>query len=322
MTKNIQALYDRVHELLEPTKLCFQSICQRHLYFHFGFAALISIEVILLGLFLPVLIDAFFLGLGVSIIFFTSLLYCILRIYYNEKKPEELYTLRDEFLEECRTFISQKITPEELPSALSDCAYFAAEDFQKSSFDTIVLPQFFAWAQPKFNKLLQNTLRGDIEKITELFLFSSIEEEVRLVKEHPIKIETHGRLASLFMALADIYEANSSNAKEALLNAVEELKIITHLAPKNSAAHEALAQCFAKLHNGELELKQYELLYQLKPHDPTLLFQLGKRYLTKNETGKGLAIYEELKNQDLQKAQELLSFYGQEYTQKAHSTIV
>lgn len=92
----------KVDSLIDAALACFQKISKKYFVFHLAFAFLVLCEVLLALFFFAPLIDSYFIGIAIALIFFTLLLYFILRLYYNEQKPEELTLLCDEFVKACK----------------------------------------------------------------------------------------------------------------------------------------------------------------------------------------------------------------------------
>ena len=62
----------------------------------------------------------------------------------------------------------------------------------------------------------------------------------------------------------------------------------------------------------EEEIKEMEILLKLRPQDKEILFRLGSLYFSQGLNAMGLQVYEELKQTNFKKAEDLISTYGQE----------
>ena len=79
---------------------CFQEIVKRELLFHSIFPAIGGL--LLVGFHLSsFLADSFLMGIFIAVTFFTTVLYFVLRLYFQDKKPARILQLRNEYLAQC-----------------------------------------------------------------------------------------------------------------------------------------------------------------------------------------------------------------------------
>ena len=95
----------------------------------------------------------------------------------------------------------------------------------------------------------------------------------------------------------------------ALERALEEYHIIDEYEPKDPWVHAQRASLYKELEKAEEEQKEYEQILQMDPNNNEILLRLGKLYFRKGETAKGLKIYDQLQDLDLDKATELITEY-------------
>ncbi len=91
--------------------------------------------------------------------------------------------------------------------------------------------------------------------------------------------------------------------------AIEELKILDSLAPKDPWTHAKLAECYRGIHQYDLELSTIELLRSLRPSDKEILFKLGELYFHHQKYADGIKVYALLKHQDNQLAIKMMKTY-------------
>lgn len=91
--------------------------------------------------------------------------------------------------------------------------------------------------------------------------------------------------------------------------AVEELKIIDGLSPRDPWTHAKLADCYHDLKMHDLEIQEVEFLRHLRPNDKEILFKLGELYFSQKKYSEGIKIYDLLKIQDKELAQKLMSSF-------------
>jgi tetratricopeptide (TPR) repeat protein len=104
-------------------------------------------------------------------------------------------------------------------------------------------------------------------------------------------------------------EEHKKKLEKLYLLAIEELKIIDSLSPRDAWTHAQLADCYREIHQPDLELQTVELLKQLRPQDKEILFQLGQLYFCQTHYFEGIKIYDSLKNIDKDLAKKLMNFF-------------
>ena len=92
--------------------------------------------------------------------------------------------------------------------------------------------------------------------------------------------------------------------------AIEEFKILNHYAPDDPWVHLQLAYSYHDLGMPDKETREYETVLKLCPDDRDILYKLGTLYFQQGQNAKGLQVYEELKDCNYKKAQQVISRYG------------
>ncbi len=320
-----QLFQHKVDSLIDAAQTCFQQISKKYFVFHLAFALLVFCEVILALFFFAPLIDSYFIGIAIALIFFTLLLYFILRLYYNEQKPEELTLLCDEFVKACKDFaLFNENTPDHYLSVASSC-YRMTDHLQKSVPQFYTVPKQLHFLAPLIDKYGFQFHLDDLHKMKELFLLAAIDEHLRLIKSMPTSLDAHAACANAYMTLSSHYvdcknskKIRSTRKLQELVRrqrhtaqrALEEFKILNEYAPSDPWVHEQLAVSFRNLQMPKEEIQAYETILQLDPHDFEAVYQLGLCYFKQGDIGKGLKMYEKLKAADAEKAAELIQHYG------------
>jgi len=320
-----QLFQSKVDTLIDAALTCFQKISKKYFAFHLAFAFLVVCEVVLGGFFFSPLIDSYFMGIAIALIFFTLLLYFILRLYYNEQKPEELTQLCDEFVKACKDFAPfNENTADHYLSVASSC-YRMTDHLQKSAPQFYEVPKKLQFLSPLVEKYGLQFHLNDLHQMKELFLLAAIDEHLRLVKSMPTSLDAHAACATAYMALSSHYvdaknkqQIHSKKRSQELARkhrytsqrALEEFKILNEYAPSDPWVHEQLALSFHNLQMPKEEIQAYETILQLNPHDGDVIYQLGLCYFKQGDMGKGLKMYEKLKSYDIEKAEALIQQYG------------
>ncbi|HXF28910.1 MAG TPA: hypothetical protein VN457_03600 [Chlamydiales bacterium] len=319
----------RLSYLMDPVIRAFQKLSKKYFFFHLAFACLVAIEVGCTLLFFSSFVDSFVLGIAISLLFFTLLLYFILRLYSNEQKPEELKALVKNFLTSVESHALAQAEESDRLFHLSDAAETMAHTLNSCPIAFYSLPESIKKFMPQgelfslekvqkklphfFEKLHADQLhRQDILAFQELFLLTAIDKRTALVAHAPTSPEVHALLADSYLKLATLYEQmrNGQKYKLALMNALEELKIIDAFDPQNVEVHLKLAYCFRVLKMTSQEIHEYETIIKLEAklevknsgaerhHEQAhraqmeTLYTLGILYFRTGEKAKGLRVYE------------------------------
>ena len=232
-----------------------------------------------------------------------------------KKEIEPLYDLlKKESLFECIDRYSL------LASQARKQAFHYECDSEYFSFRSLLhrLTRFFFWK--------------DFHLLEEICLLGSLDLLTRQVRSTPCDVELHARLANTFILLQNHFlepikakglmkspsllllrsqkETLREKATRAFRLAVEELEIMSVYAPDEVWVHEQLAISYRELLMREKEIQEWERLLTLNPDDPQVLLRLGSLYFQADLNGKGLKMYEALKEIDPHLGQELIACYG------------
>ncbi len=257
-------------------------------------------------------------------IFLTVFSYSILFFYFQVKRPEELKDICHIFLQDCKTALDIPIGEGEhhinIAHALIHLSSYL-DGFEKQ------LPFSLKWS-PKFLESFNIFSHfEDIFLLKRILLLAAEEEHLQQVRLTPTDFELHTSLANCYISLYNLHkipplslwlrfrfsrllkEANEKYSFYAQ-KAIEEFKILEHYAPNDPWVHLQLAKIYQDLGRALEEIQEYETVVKSHLLNTEALYRLGVLYFEQGENAKGLQIYEELKNANFKKGEELISFYG------------
>ena len=224
---------------------------------------------------LSLLLTSFF-GIMLSSLFLTIFSYVLVLFYFQAKKPEQLNSIKNRFVSSCRELTENSLS---IAAAVTSLASYFGEK--------VSTPRLF-----------RRWVRQDLVRIKELLLHAALEEQIKQVRLTPTDLEVHASLASTYLACSKVDLA------------LEEFKIMNDYAPNDPWVHEQLAKGYHELGMVQEEMKEMEILVKLRPHDREVMIQLGILYFEHGYPSRGLRIYEELKQINYKKAEDLIAYYG------------
>ena len=285
---------------LHPVCKAFFAITKKYLFFHAAFLLLAAIEVTLVLLFFSSLVDSFILGISIAVLFFTALLYFILRLYTNDQKPEEFQTL-----------VASSLSGQRGPLMIAHHAKEIAEKLEQAGAPAYTLFKGLQEKFPSIDRLFLKLHQEDIFQIKELFYVAAHEALRSYITEEPLSQRGHLLLGKNFLDFAKLAEKKRENDsyRRAILGAIEEFTIVDAYHPGNVETHRELAICFRALKKTVQEIQEFEKIVELEPQDHAALSTLGTLYFRTGEKAKGLQVYEKLRNVLPEKAAELMQYY-------------
>jgi tetratricopeptide (TPR) repeat protein len=321
---------EKVERHAEAAALEFQKITRFYALFHVAFFTLGAVELLSFFLFFSFFAKSSLLAFALAAIFLTSFSYCVLLFYFQAKKPEQFFGLRQSFLDNCKEGLPFKEGKTEYHHAMTDVALKFAHRLDHLEATYYHLPKHFETLSPLMEKFSRWSHWKDVHKMKELLLFTSIEEQIQIVKSSPCDLQAHAGLANAYVALSEHYmdprkkqpdisilwvssaydsQEMQDKFKMAADRAIEEFQILRDYAPADRWVHAQLATLYHHLGMRDKETAEYETLLAATPQDPDLLFHVGVLYFEQGFNGKGLRVYEQLTQMNHPKAQELISFY-------------
>ncbi len=312
---------------------CIQSF-QKSSLFYIGFFLILAVELLAFVICASSLVDTFFIGIALAIVFFTLLVFSILRLYFEEELPERFIQLRDTYLEKCKKMWGYKEGSPASYLHIANALFRPVAALQEQDKNLYRLPYNIKGCS-YLQFLLEALHRSDLLAIKELFLQASIAEHIKLVRCEPTNLEIHAALANAYVMLSSLYqnqetvEAKNWNElsfwmrpsektakmlqakfRSACQKAMEEFSILKEYAPHDPWVHTQLAYSFRDLGMSDKEIQEYEILADLQPQDNQILYKLGLLYFEQGHNAKGLQVYERLKNVNFKKAEDLIQHYG------------
>jgi len=296
----------------------FKKIIRSYIFFHLFFIGLLVAEITLFSLFLTFLSQSTLIAFSLAGIILTGFSYLILLFYFQTKKPEQFLQLRNWFMLLCKQSLPKNLENSEYHLSLANAAYRFSSHLSHQE----LLPQSLPKTMGSLNHLMKKftTLcqRKDVFKMKEILLLVTINEHIQLIKFTPTNLEAHASLANAYVALSKLYLSLSSESvargtKEKFQisaeKAIQEFTIMDYYAPNDPWIHAQLASCYHDLQMFVEEIKEYESILTLCPNDKEIMFRLGILYFQQGQNAKGLRIYEELKNLNFSRSDELIDFY-------------
>jgi len=328
-----QEFHDKTSSLIVATFACFQSIVRRQVLLGATFFCFAVFSILFFISSFSFLYDSFLLGIAVSIFFFATLIYFLLRIYLQQRKSRELKQLSEEFISTCKEMIQFRKGVAEFHLALAHATWRMAQALSDKELSLFRLPRYAKKFRPLVSTVIFWLFWKDVYYMKEMFLLLSIDEHIHLVKSEPTNLEFHAALANSYVMLATHYSTTKSGAQKEELymqfslskkmldelrrkfciaskRAIEEFKILKSYAPDDPWVLAQLAFSYHDLQMPEQEISEYERMSQLNPYDKDILFRLGVLYFQQGENARGLKIFERLKSSNFKKAEELIEHYG------------
>lgn len=290
----------------------FRRITHSFVSFNLLYLSLFVTELFLFFFFLPFLSKSAILAFALAGLFLTCFSYFVLLFYFQAKKPEQLIQLKDQFLQSCRQILS--LPPGEaqhhlsLAEALSKLSSYL-HDFEWNFYK---VPKFLTPFSKIISRFSGYCYGEDVFKMKTLLLQAAVDEHLKQIRTTPTDLEVHASLANAYVALSKIYKTAALEEKHQKLArlAIEEFCILSHYAPNDPWIHEQLALGYRDLGMPIEEMQEVETLLKLRSSDKEILFRLGMLYFNQGLNAKGLQVYEELKQANFKKAEDLMASYG------------
>lgn len=304
----------------------FQKCSRSYARFNLLFSVLGFFEISLFCAFLPVLMGTSLLAIGLGTLFLTLFSYLVLLFYYQARKPEQLNTILQKFVASCKTSLGSIPVGLVQHLSLADTLLKLSQYLEDYEYHLIQFPDFFPALSRLVSGFSARCYGRDVFQFKQLLLHKAIEEHLDQIRSTPTDLEVHASLAAAYVALSKIYKepkeidraslykkhsaAFDEKFKAAASLALEEFQILSHYAPNDPWVHEQLSAGYRELNLFQEEIREVELLLKLKPQDKEILFRLGTLYFQQGLNAKGLQIYEELKQANFKKAENLITAYG------------
>ncbi len=328
---NKQFFAEQVRKLCDPALEHFDKIIKSYAFFTILFITGIIAELFTTILLIASLSQSSVLAITLAILFLTVFSYCILRIYFQAKKPEQFLALRNQYIQACKDLIDYQEGIPEHHLALAHATSKLAGALHKKQYGYYKPPHWMASLAPALETFSCWWHWNDVHDMRELLWSASIKEHIKVIKVEPTNLEVHAALANAYVMLSGLYIdprkvdgyeeehwiplqslSNDMNKKfrDTAQKAIEEFKILNDYAPNDSWIHAQLAYSYHDLQMPEEEIHEYEAILHITPDDKETLLKLGMLYFQQGMNAKGLQAYEELRRKDYKRAEQLIKFYG------------
>lgn len=319
---------DKLVDLYQPQ---FERMIKNYLWFNLFFLGLGILELSLCLLFLATIVQSLFFAFCISGLFLTFFSYLILRLYLKGKREYQFRSLVAKFEKACCKLLSFKEEEADHHLLLANAFCLFATQLQNREHSLYVLPRWLGFFNATLRRLSYWMHASDVHTMREMLLEKYVQEHLKMVKLEPSNLEVHTALANAYVLLSSLYvspkqqdesdeggtffwedhsEHFQKKFRETAQKAMEEFKILSHYAPNDPWVHEQLAYSYRDLQMPEEEIRAYETILHLCPHDRETMFKLGVLYFQNGHNAQGLRMYEELKRSHYKKAERLIHYYG------------
>lgn len=330
-------LFDRspvnreIKSIGSPILRSFDKLIGTHFIYTFLLALTATCELIFLLLFFPSLMQSSLFAFSIAGFFMTLFGCLMLKQYLNAQRPEKIFELCCRFIEECKKGIGYKDGEIDHHIALAQACCKVADLLHGREFHYYKPPKWLAFLSSQLEKFSCYWHWEDLHQFKELLLKASLDEHLKLVRCEPLNLHVHAALANAYVMLSGLYldprqmegyendewipkakynQEMVQNFRDAAECAIEEFKILKEFAPNDPWIYTQLAYSYRDLQMPDEELKAYEAIISLRPHDYDTLFKLGIAYFKQGENALGLKVYQELKKAQFKKAEMLMDYYG------------
>lgn len=312
----------------------FERILRTHLFFHLFFISLGCLELFFSIIFFKFLVSHSLLAFALALFFLTSFSYCILRLYFQTRKPEQLKDLKNHFIESSKELLEYQKGIHECHIALNEALCRLSQSLKGKEYTFFRLPKLLKSIESYVEQLSSWLYWYDIFHMQEMALNAAVEEQIQLVKYDATSLDSHTGLANAYILLSQLYmpyisgndpsEDEEKHWKPSLKHieelkfkfkinserAIEEFKILSIYAPNDPWWHEQLAYSYCELKMPLEAIAEYELILKFNPSNSEILYRLGILYFRLGRNAQGLQTYEQLKHSHYKKAEMLILEYG------------
>lgn len=304
-------------ELSAQTQARLIQLMRRHLAFHLvsWLIALITVSVLFsLAFFWP---PSLLLAGGLSLFFFELLAYAILSFNLVEQRKAQLVEIgqsfRDQIDQLYRSFPDHAAKSgsqmQDLAHQLHDVHWRLIPQWNRGGYLRDLAMRLSAWWHAV-----------DTRALREWLLLNSAEYQMKGVRTSPLDIDSHAQLAMICIDLADLWIPRDPKGEECLAKAarvsmflqvaLEELIILSEIAPPTPELYQKMASCHCRLGDKEKQAENFQLALALDPERIDLRLQLGQLYFALGQQRKGLQVVAHLKERGDQRGEDLLQHYG------------
>lgn len=323
----------QIARLIQTFHTSFERILRTHLFFHVFFISIGILELLFSIIFFNFFITHSLLAFALALIFLTAFSYCILRLYCQTRKPEQLKELKKHFSESSKKLLEYQKGINDCHLALADTLCRLSQSLNGKEYSLCVLPKLFSPLIPYMEQFSGWIHWQDVFFIQEMILNAAIQEQIQLVKCDATSLDAHTGLANAYILLSQLYMSHTPGENEEneekrwkpskrhseeikhkfkinSQRAIEEFKILSIYAPNDPWWHEQLAYSYCDLQMPLEAIAEYELILKFNPGNSEILYRLGVLYFRLGRNAQGLQTYEQLKRSHYKKAEMLIAEYG------------
>ncbi len=289
--------------------LNFKKATRFYFWFHFNFALLMAVELVVFILFFPFLQESYWIAFALAVLFLTGFTYYVLSLYYRTVKSSDFQKIREQFLERSLESIGEDPL---LHSRVAGNAIRISEHLKGVEYSLLKPPRWFSFLDAPMEALSVRAFAFDAFTMRTEFLHLAIYQYIEQIVTDPLDLEGHQEIANAYVMLYSLLreEGHIEEARRYCRRAIEEFKILCQYAPHDPWVHTQLAYGYHDLQMPKEEIREYEILLKLCPYDRQVLYDLGVLYFEQGMNAQGLKIYDDLKRVNLQKAEALIQHYG------------
>jgi tetratricopeptide (TPR) repeat protein len=308
----------------------FKQVTRQYALFHITFFSIAVLELASFDLFFSFLTKTTIFAFSLAGLFLTGFTYFVLLFYFQAKKPDQLLEVKNNFLRASRSALPFETKTREHHLALAAALERLLSSLHRQEYTYYSLPASFKTLSPLMQKFSVWTHWKDLHQMKELLFLMMIKEQIELIKLQPTHLEAHAHLANAYLNLSRLYmdprklypeeehlwispeyaaPEMLDKFKRASLRAIEEYKILDSYVPNDPWVHAQLATIYRNLDLFHEEMRAYETILKIAPHDRVALFRLGVLCFKHGLSAQGLRLYEQLKKSSDAKADELIACY-------------
>jgi tetratricopeptide (TPR) repeat protein len=322
--------HDQIDRVIEQALPNFYRLIKWHVVFHLSFLFTGLLEVFLVLFFLTDLVKSSLLAVSLAGLFFTFFSYFIIRLYLNNKKPEQFKKIVSDFTAICQDLVNFQDEVPEHRFALATAYTKYATAMHGKDEKIWRLPAWLELLRPSMERFSFWWHWHDLHSMRERLLLKAVDEHLEIVKMEPTDLEVHAALANAYVTLSGVYvnpysehdidakriphEGYRQKLKDRFRftaeRAIEEFKILNDYAPDDPWVHVQLAYSYRDLGMPKEEINEYEIVLSLCPDDYDTLYRLGMLYFEQGHNAKGLDVYEALRTINFKKAEQLIAHYS------------
>ena len=258
-----------IDSLIQSGTKRLKRLLHLHALFHVISSIIFAIELSIFIYYLVHIPKSIPVALSLSSLVLTFFVYLVFLFYFQTKKPEQFFDLRDWFIYESEKNVASSSESESL-LFLANAAYRFSQSLEKLEYNCYRIPKSIESLSNLIRKLSFTWHGKDLIKMKELLFLFSIEQHIKLIKKEPTDLEVHASCANTHLSLSQLYEQSpyEEHAKRfevSIGRAIEEFKILNTYVPNDPWVIAQLASCYHDLKEYQKEIDEYERILSICP---------------------------------------------------------